>query len=118
MSGSSRTTNVPHPGALTSLFPSHDTASRNEASSHHCRHFPPLLWDKRVPHEPPGLSLCPENRGSAPQPALRDWRSLFPGICSDTKVPAHNSRLSPRQLPENAGTSSSLAAANTFITKP
>lgn len=38
-------------------------------------------------------------------------RASFPSICSDTKVPAHNLRLSPRQLPANAGTSGSLAAA-------
>lgn len=78
VSSSSRATNTPHPRVLTSLFPSHGTASRNEAGSHHCRHFPPLLWDKRVPHEPPGLSPCPEHGGSAPQPAQRDRQSLFP----------------------------------------
>lgn len=56
MSGSSRTANVLLPRALTSLFPSHTRACRNEASLHQLLQFPtPAAGHSEAQPGPPKL---------------------------------------------------------------
>lgn len=106
VSSSSGTANVLLPGALASLFPSHGTACRNEASSHHCWHFPSLLSDTVKPSQchtnHHGSECTPNTRSGLLVSPLKKTGGVFSAASAQTPNSRHNAQPSPGSRAETA----------------